>query len=151
MCRLVFFYHCRRQDVYSYNLFVSHSVMLLAVILHKPVKSVGRVEMEGDEVGGKDAVKKLFAHYRRERDGIRNAPEMATICLICGSIHIVTKPGEPHQRYCRDCGFAFFRYDCEACGSTVDGRDPQNPGCDKCGLRVCTCGACGCSTDCNHL
>ena len=44
-----------------------------------------------------------------------------------------------------DCGFAFFRYTCPACGKTVDGRDPKNPNCEECGLRVCTCGACGCA------
>lgn len=89
--------------------------------------------------------KKLFEQYRKQRDGIRNKPEMAQICLICGSIHIVPKPDDEHKLLCRDCGFAFYRYECKACGRTVDGRDPHNPACRVCGLRVCTCGACLCA------
>ena|ERR1039457_3435816 len=93
----------------------------------------------------RDTAKKLFEHYRKQRDGIRNKPEMASICLICGSIHIIPKDGNEHKLVCRDCGFAFYRYTCPACGKTVDGRDPKNPACSlDCGLRVCTCGACGC-------
>lgn len=88
--------------------------------------------------------KKLFEHYRKHRDGIRNKPEMASVCLICGSIHIAPKKGEEGKLYCIDCGFAFFRYPCSTCGKTIDGRDPQNPGCPECGMRVCTCGACNC-------
>lgn len=95
----------------------------------------------------RDTAKQLFNHYRKHRDGIRIKPEMASICLICGSIHIIPKAGDAHKLVCRDCGFAFFRYTCPACGKTVDGRDPLNPGCRECGLRVCTCGACGCMTD----
>ena len=107
--------------------------------------------MEALENLDRDTARKLFTHYRKQRDGIRNSPEMGTICLICGSLHIVAKPGEPHQVLCRDCGFTFIRYVCDVCGSTVDGRDPQNPGCDGCGLRHCSCGACGCTTACNHI
>lgn len=92
---------------------------------------------------------KLFDHYRKQRDGIRKKAEMASVCLICGSIHIVPKAGDAHKLICRDCRFAFFRYECTSCGNTVDGRDPQNPGCHECGERVCTCGACGCTLD-NH-
>lgn len=92
-----------------------------------------------------DTAKQLFDHYRRQRDGIRNNPEMASICLICGSIHIIPKPGDIHKLVCRDCGFAFYRYACPVCGTTIDGRDPKNPGCGECDLRVCTCGACGCA------
>jgi hypothetical protein len=97
----------------------------------------------------RDTAKQLCTHYNKNRDGIRNKPEMASICLICGSIHIVPKEGSRHKLVCRDCGFAFYRYQCPACGKTVDGRDPKNPACrEECGLRVCTCGACGCaSTD----
>ena len=93
---------------------------------------------------GKDDAKILFDHYRRHRDGIRNKPEMASVCLICGSTHIVPKDGDPHMLVCGSCGFPFYRYDCPACGETVDGRDLLNAGCRECGLRVCTCGACGC-------
>jgi hypothetical protein len=71
-----------------------------------------------------DTAKRLFDYYRNHRDGIRNKSEMASICLICG--------------------FAFFRFECAACGKTVDGRDPKNPGCRVCGERICICGACGC-------
>lgn len=91
------------------------------------------------------AAQKLFDHYRKHRDGIRNRPEMSMICLICGSVHIIPKPGDSHRLVCRDCGFPFFRYDCPSCGLTVDGRDPRNPACRECGLRICTCGACGCN------
>lgn len=94
----------------------------------------------------REPAKKLFEHYRSHRDGIRNSPEMAWVCLICGSIHIVRKAGDTHKLFCRDCGFAFFRYACPACGKTVDGRDPLNPACRECSLRVCTCGVCGCIT-----
>ena len=95
----------------------------------------------------RDMAKKLFDHYRKHRDGIRNKPEMSSVCLICGSIHIVPKAGDAHKLLCRDCGFAFYRYECTACGKTVDGRDPQNPGCHGCYLRVCTCGVCGCAAE----
>jgi hypothetical protein len=93
----------------------------------------------------RDTAKKLFEHYRKQRDGIRNSPEMASICLICGSVHIEPKEGEPGVLVCRNCRFAFYRYVCPACSATVDGRDPLNPGCRECGGRRCTCGACGCS------
>ncbi|MDD2337165.1 MAG: hypothetical protein PHD01_11370 [Geobacteraceae bacterium] len=91
--------------------------------------------------------KLLYEHYRKHRDGIRNKPEMASICLICASIQVIPKVGDPHMLVCRNCNFAFYRYECSACGATVDGRDPLNPGCAVCGLRVCTCGACGCPTE----
>ncbi|GFE60470.1 hypothetical protein AOG2_10580 [Geobacter sp. AOG2] len=92
----------------------------------------------------RDTAGKLFNHYRKHRDGIRNKPEMASICLICGSIHVFPDPRDAHMLVCRNCGFAFDRYECTACGKTIDGRDPQNPGCRECGWRVCTCGQCGC-------
>lgn len=96
----------------------------------------------------RETAKQLFTHYQKNRDGIRNKPEMAGICLICGSVHIIPKPGDDHKLLCRACGFAFFRYSCTACGKTVDGRDPKNPACrNECGLRICTCGACGCAKD----
>jgi len=91
-----------------------------------------------------NAAKELFDHYRSHRDGIRNKPEMAYVCLICGSPHIIPKDGDNHMLVCRSCGFAFYRYACSACGKTVDGRDPRNKGCRECGLRFCTCGTCGC-------
>jgi len=87
---------------------------------------------------------KLFARYRSRRDGIRKEPALARVCLICGSTHVGPKHGDLHQMVCFSCGFAFFRYQCPTCGATVDGRDPENPGCHECGLRTCTCGACGC-------
>jgi DNA-directed RNA polymerase subunit RPC12/RpoP len=95
----------------------------------------------------RETAKKLFQRFRTKRDGIRNSPEMASVCLICGSIHIIPKPGDGQKLICRDCGFPFFRYTCSICGKTVDGRDPMNPLCRECGFRVCTCGACGCQTD----
>jgi len=98
----------------------------------------------------RDTAKKLFDHYRKQRDGIRNRAELASICLICGSVHIVPKAGEPGMLACRNCGFSWYRYDCPACGKTVDGRDPQNPGCRVCGVRICTCGVCGCPADSRH-
>ncbi|HIJ94273.1 MAG TPA: hypothetical protein HPP94_00740 [Desulfuromonadales bacterium] len=93
----------------------------------------------------RETAKKLFERYRSKRDGIRTSPEMASICLICGSVHIVPKAGDARMLVCRDCGFAFYRYQCDLCGATVDGRDPHNPACRECGLRTCSCGACGCS------
>ena len=98
----------------------------------------------------KEAAKKLFEHYRKQRDGIRKSPEMASLCLICGSVQIVPKPGEAGMLACRNCGFSWYRYECPVCGTTVDGRDPQNPGCRFCGLRVCTCGVCGCTAGSSH-
>jgi len=88
--------------------------------------------------------KRLFKKYRSQRDGIRNCPEMASVCLICESIDVVSKSDNANQLYCRNCGFAFYRYSCPECGTTVDGRDPKNPGCRECGLRVCICGICSC-------
>lgn len=89
--------------------------------------------------------KQLFKHYHRNRDGIRLSPQMASVCLICESIHLAPNPDNPNMLVCCNCGFAFYRYVCPACGLTIDGRDPQNPGCPDCGLRICTCGKCGCS------
>jgi len=88
--------------------------------------------------------KRLFIRYRSQRNGIRSCPDMASVCLICESIDIVPKAGDDKMLTCRNCGFAFYRYSCPACGKTVDGRDPENRGCSVCGLRTCTCGACGC-------
>ncbi|WP_240732188.1 hypothetical protein [Geobacter sp. FeAm09] len=95
----------------------------------------------------RETAAKLFNHYRKQRDGIRNSPEMASVCLICGSIHISPHPGDGRMLVCRNCGFAFYRYPCPACGATIDGRDPRNPGCRECGERICTCGACDCPTN----
>jgi len=92
----------------------------------------------------RETAKKLYEHYRKNRDGIRNEPEMASVCLICASFHVVPKDGDTNMRICRNCNFAFYRYECSGCGATIDGRDPQNPVCAVCGLRICTCGACGC-------
>lgn len=94
----------------------------------------------------RSTAKQLFDQYRKQRDGIRNRPELASLCLICGSIHIVPKDDEPGMLICRDCRFAFYRYECQVCGKTVDGRDPKNPACRECGWRKCTCGACVCPT-----
>ena len=104
---------------------------------------------QGDsmELLDKEKARELFDHYRKHRDGIRNSAEMASVCLICGSVHIVPKAGEPGMLACRNCGFSWFRYECAVCGKTVDGRDPQNPCCRVCGMRVCTCGVCGCRRD----
>jgi DNA-directed RNA polymerase subunit RPC12/RpoP len=91
-----------------------------------------------------NTAKQLLAQYRKQRDGIRNRAELASLCLICGSVHIIPKNDEPGMLICRDCRFAFYRYECTSCGRTVDGRDPKNPACRECGWRVCTCGACTC-------
>jgi len=91
----------------------------------------------------RELAKQLFAQYRKQRDGIRNRQELASLCLICGSIHIIPSD-EPGMLICRDCRFAFYRYACSACDKTVDGRDPKNPACRECGWRKCTCGACHC-------
>ena len=92
----------------------------------------------------RDTAKHLFEFYRKHRDGIRIKSEMATICLICGSIHVTPKDGDDLMLICFNCGVDFYRYECKACSKTIDGRDPQNPGCRVCGLRICTCGVCGC-------
>ena len=97
------------------------------------------------ELLDKDTAQKLFKKYRTQRDGIRTRPELASLCLICGSVHVERKPGEPDKRVCRNCGFSWYRYDCHVCGSTVDGRDPKNPLCHECATRVCTCGSCRCA------
>jgi len=102
------------------------------------------------ETPDREAAKRLFDHYYKNREGIRNIPEMAFVCLICGSIHIISDPDNEYKLVCRDCRFAFYRYTCPACGRTVDGRDPKNPNCGECGLRVCTCGACGCPAQGDH-
>jgi hypothetical protein len=71
---------------------------------------------------------------------------MATICLICGSVHVHPK-GDPAlgEFECRNCRVTFLRYSCCVCGSTIDSRDPMNPACRECGGRSCTCGACNCT------
>lgn len=92
----------------------------------------------------KEIACKLFNICRKQRDGIRKRPELAQLCLICGSVHIGPKSGEAGMLACRNCGFSWYRYECTACGETVDGRDPLNPACRVCGWRTCTCGACCC-------
>jgi hypothetical protein len=92
----------------------------------------------------KETAQKLFKQFRTQRDGIRNRPELASLCLICGSIHIIPKADEPGMLICRDCRFVFYRAECPACGKTIDGRDPKNPVCRVCGGRICSCGACQC-------
>jgi DNA-directed RNA polymerase subunit RPC12/RpoP len=92
----------------------------------------------------------LLCHrYRLNRAGIRNSLQMVSVCLICGSIHMVSVEGSaPPAIKCQNCGFEFIRYTCWSCGSTVDGRDSDNPACRECGWRVCTCSACS-SAECN--
>jgi len=98
----------------------------------------------------RETAKKLFEHHRKQRDGIRNEPKMASICLICGSINIIPKVGDNLMLVCFNCGVDFYRYECVVCGKTVDGRDPRNPACRTCGLRICTCGVCGCPGNHSH-
>ncbi|MGA7828509.1 MAG: hypothetical protein WCA04_12650 [Geobacteraceae bacterium] len=95
----------------------------------------------------RETARKLYEKYRKQRDGIRNEPDMASVCLICASFRVIPKAEDVLMRVCCNCNFPFYRYECSVCGATVDGRDPQNPGCEACGLRVCTCGACGCPKD----
>lgn len=92
----------------------------------------------------RETTRRLFEHYRKYREGIRKEPRMASICLICGSVQVISAAGDSHQMICCNCGFPFYRYQCPACGETVDGRDPLNPSCAACGSRVCSCGTCSC-------
>lgn len=93
----------------------------------------------------REEAKQLHAHYSKHRDGIRLEPRMASVCLICASIHVLPKgDGTTGELVCRNCRVVFMRYACSTCGATIDGRDPQNPGCRECGWRICTCGACSC-------
>jgi hypothetical protein len=92
----------------------------------------------------REEAQKLFKKFRTRKNGVHSCPEMASLCLICGSIHIMPKAGEEQIFVCKNCGFAFYRAICPACGKTVDGRDPENPLCRKCGLRICVCGQCNC-------
>jgi DNA-directed RNA polymerase subunit RPC12/RpoP len=91
-----------------------------------------------------EEAKLLCRRFRSNRSGIRSSVQMASVCLICGSIHVESIAGSvPPAMKCRNCGFEFIRYNCRNCGATVDGRDPGNPACRECGWRVCTCTACG--------
>lgn len=92
----------------------------------------------------KETSKRLFDRFRAQRNGVNQEPLLASVCLICGSIHIQAADGDDHRLVCRDCGFEFYRFECTACGKTIDSRDPDNPGCRQCGARKCTCGACSC-------
>ena len=87
----------------------------------------------------------LYRQHKGDRAGINRKPEMASVCLICGSVHIDPDPDNPRKLVCRNCGFGFFRYACPACGETIDNRDPSNVLCSLCHERRCTCGACGCA------
>lgn len=102
------------------------------------------------ELLDRENARRLYAIYRKQRDGIRNRPELASLCLICGSVHVAAKSGEPGMLVCGNCGFSWYRYECAVCGRTVDGRDPRNPGCRECGWRICTCGACSCPIECKR-
>jgi len=86
----------------------------------------------------------LFRQHQGDRVGINRKPEMASVCLICGSVHIAPDPTNPRKLVCRNCGFAFVRYQCPACANVVDNRDPSNPHCPSCRGRMCTCGSCDC-------
>jgi len=86
----------------------------------------------------------LFRLHKGDRKGINRKPEMGSVCLICGSIHIEADPGDTRKLVCRNCGFGFYRYACPACASTVDSRDPSNRPCKDCGRPTCTCGGCAC-------
>lgn len=92
----------------------------------------------------RETAKKLYKFYRKNRDGIRKCAQMASLCLICESVHIDPVAGDPRKWVCRNCGYAFYRYACSACGATIDSRDYKNPPCERCTARVCTCGACDC-------
>ena len=86
----------------------------------------------------------LFRMHRGDRAGINKKPEMASVCLICGSVHIDSDPGDSRRVVCRSCGFAFNRYPCPSCGCAIDSRDPTNSRCPTCRERMCVCGVCGC-------
>lgn len=64
----------------------------------------------------RNAAKILFNHYRKNREGIRNKPEMASIWMICGSIHIIPKADDEHKLVCRNCGLRLCTCGC-SCGS----------------------------------
>jgi len=96
-----------------------------------------------------EEAKLLCRRFRSNRAGIRSSVQMASVCLICGSIHVESVEGSiPPAMKCRNCGFEFIRYSCWSCGATVDGRDPGNPVCRECGWRTCTCSACS-SAECS--
>jgi len=86
----------------------------------------------------------LFRLHKGERAGINRKPEMRSVCLICGSCHVGPDPTDGRKLVCLNCGFAFLRYECPACASTIDSRDPSNPVCPACRERMCTCGSCAC-------
>jgi DNA-directed RNA polymerase subunit RPC12/RpoP len=86
----------------------------------------------------------LFRLHKGDRTGINRKPEMAHVCLICGSIHIDVDAKDGRKLVCRNCGHAFYRYACPSCGQTVDNRDPANPPCPACRSPRCVCGGCGC-------
>lgn len=86
----------------------------------------------------------LFRLHKGNRVGISRKPEMASVCLICGSVHIDVDPADGRRHVCKNCGFAFYRYSCPSCGSAIDSRDPENPLCSTCRERRCSCGACLC-------
>jgi hypothetical protein len=87
----------------------------------------------------------LFRLHKGNRAGINRKPEMESVCLICGAVHVKADPNDPRKRVCRSCGFAFFRYECPACAQVVDSRDPSNPHCPICRGRKCTCDRCDCN------
>jgi hypothetical protein len=89
----------------------------------------------------------LYRQHKGNRAGINRKPEMASVCLICGSIHMDPDPKDPEKLICRNCGFAFRRYDCPTCASTIDSRDPSNRACSVCRKPKCTCGTCACPPD----
>lgn len=92
----------------------------------------------------REEAKSLFTRYRTNRKGLRKSPGMVSVCLICGSPNIVVRDdASPHVRECRNCGFTFLRYECHACGETLDSRDPETPKCLECGFCRCLCSACG--------
>jgi hypothetical protein len=86
----------------------------------------------------------LFHMHRGDRAGINKKPEMASVCLICGSVHMDADPGDNRRLVCRNCGFAFYRYPCPSCGCAIDSRDPTNLRCPDCRERRCICGSCEC-------
>lgn len=91
--------------------------------------------------------RELFQRHRRNRAGIAGIPAMGSVCLICGSVHMDVDPANGRRFVCRNCGFAFERYACPSCDSTIDSRDPNDPLCATCHQHRCTCGSCACGRD----
>lgn len=115
----------------------------------KPVNNKWDISMNNSSPDNESQIQK----YKTEPKGIRNAPDLANVCMKCDSRNVsINPPNKGYQHECKKCGYKWYRNNCWNCSNgIVDSRDPETPRCEVCGWYKCAvCGAChlnGCRTN----